>query len=199
MAIITSHEFARQLLAGPNRQLIITPRQSPEGDETTKTADAPATTVGHDWIEIHAACEAAAITVECEYSHTAEQIASFKKIVTAHMEQLPAGEWRRLRSMCNLRKPPAASDSAPNLSPKELTDVAFCEDGMKISELLTPPRGSSGSSVSTASDWSADQIGMIEGAPVYYIAKPGIYAYGPEGAPTILSIWITHPSYPPGW
>ena len=114
---------------------------------------------------------------------------AFKLIVLTHIcDHLPAAEWARLRSLAGGSGPQHAPQLAAGAGPKELSEAAMCEDGMPLSELLNAWGG------------SADEIGRLDGHPVYYFRRMGIYAWSVSpDAPSMLSIWVTHPAYPPGW
>lgn len=47
---------------------------------------------------------------------------------------------------------------------------------------------------------TAEQIGEIDGKPVYFNRTAGIYGYADsEDAENMLDLWLTSPHYPPGW
>jgi len=114
---------------------------------------------------------------------------AFKQIVRSHLGgKLPAEEWTRLRALAGRPGPQPALPATTDAGPEELIDAAMSEDGMPMSELLN------------AWGESADMIGQLDGHPVYYFRGRGIYAWSVSpDAPSMLSVWVTHPAYPPGW
>lgn len=114
----------------------------------------------------------------------------FIDITSTHIRQLPNSEWVKFRQLCTGPRPPAPPDEDkpdPSVPPHELAREAMSEDGMSLNELIQ-------------SFPNNITIGSIEGQPVYYFIEQGIYAWGQNPAtPTILTIWLTYPAYPPGW
>ncbi len=77
----------------------------------------------------------------------------------------------------------------PKASPEELIAAAVTHDGISVDEIIIPKFR-----VRT------DEIGTIEGAPVFYIKGEGIYFWGADRTTrATLNVWLTHPAYPPGW
>ncbi len=116
----------------------------------------------------------------------------FKTIVLQHIfTSLDPSEWTRLRSLGNGPRPFGPGlIYASEATPEMLLAKAVCEDGISIEETLTSSKFKA----------SAVEIGQIEGQPVYYVNKEGIYLWGldPREGYT-LNFWVTHPAYPPGW
>lgn len=114
----------------------------------------------------------------------------FKAAVLKHIrEMLGADEWARLRSMAAYWSRFQNRNATADLkaTPEKLFDTAFSEVSISVQETLVP-------------GFKLVDIGRIEGQPVYYVERRGIYLWGlrPDSRPT-LSFWITYPAYPPGW
>jgi hypothetical protein len=44
------------------------------------------------------------------------------------------------------------------------------------------------------------KIGTIQDRPIYFIVEEGIFAWAlTDSEEDMLSLWLTYPSYPPGW
>lgn len=118
---------------------------------------------------------------------------AFKSIVLKHLqEQLPESEWLRLRALKNKQSPLPQEDAKHELqavvTPEQLVKAALVDEGMPLDVLLTAFKN------------TAVEIEKLEGQPVYYFEGKGIYVWAPShDAFGHLSVWITHPAYPPGW
>lgn len=114
----------------------------------------------------------------------------FKAVVQAHLEALPAEEWQRLRAVGQDRwryvggMPPLTEP----VDPETLGEEALYEDARSFNRALT------------GFEENASEIGVVEGRSVVYIAGCGIYLWAPHptDGPT-MTLWITHPAYPPGY
>lgn len=116
-------------------------------------------------------------------------IERFKLCVLRHIkEELPSEEWTWLREhaedqVCGLMPPEPVDVLA---SPDDLVERHIHEDSLRVADILRVHPGL--------------PIAEIDGEPVYYCPKTGIYLWGqsPEHGFS-LSFWISHPAYPPGW
>jgi hypothetical protein len=117
-------------------------------------------------------------------------IPGFKKIVLRHLQDhVPQDEWARLRELSLTRKGPhPAEERVPNVTVEQLVELAVSEDSLPLRELMNGFVKESG------------EIGQLLGQPVYYFTSRGIYAWSVSlDAPSMLSLWVTHLAYPPGW
>lgn len=114
----------------------------------------------------------------------------FKAVVLPHLKALPAGEWRRLRAVGadQSRYVGGIPPLAEPVTPETLVDGALCEDDWSFAHALA------------GFEDHAEEVGVIEGRPVSYIVGMGIYLWTPHptDGPT-MTLWITHPAYPPGY
>lgn len=119
--------------------------------------------------------------------------AAFAAIVLAHLkEHMPAPEWAYLRKHATESSPlspeKARRDQSLIETPEQLVTVALAEDGLSMKELMN------------AFGKFSVEIARLEGVPVYYFNLKGIYAWSPAPSDvSMLSVWVTHPAYPPGW
>ena len=114
----------------------------------------------------------------------------FKAVVLAHLKALPAEEWQRLRAVGQdrLRYVGGMPPLTEPVDPETLVDEGLCEDDWTLNRALA------------GFEENARAIGAVEGRPVVYIAGCGIYLWAPHptDGPT-MTLWITHPAYPPGY
>lgn len=126
-----------------------------------------------------------------EESHLYQYIKPFQDVVLKHIEQrLDPLEWIRLRSFAA-----SAKRYAPGLSqtyskfakPEELVIGSTWEDTVSVSNVMNP-------------DDTPEEIGLIDGLPVYYLPGRGIYIFGETYfSDKTLTFWVTTPAYPPKW
>lgn len=115
----------------------------------------------------------------------------FKAAVLKHIaEKLDAVEWVRLRSMAANKKrwmPGIGNTFDATASAATLVEKWTREDSASIWAVMQKGR-------------TPIEIGLIDGYPIYYIERKGIYVFGEQiySSPT-LSFWVTHPAWPPGW
>ena len=119
-------------------------------------------------------------------------VEQFKAMVLKHIaDRLPESEWQRFRTMSTNRARASLRgvEPQPQASPVELVSMAMSQDGMTLAETLPPPFMR-----------LAVEIGMVACQPVFYVSGEGIYVWArdPEMRP-VLSVWLTHPAYPPNW
>ena len=77
----------------------------------------------------------------------------------------------------------------PQATPAELVSMALTEDAMTLLDALPAPLKN-----------KAVEIAAIAGQPVYYLHGEGMYVWARDRiSRTILSVWLTHPAYPPSW
>lgn len=117
----------------------------------------------------------------------------FKAVVLEHVNEiLGAEEWLNFRSMCaNQRRfiNPHKDSADLDATPETLFDAACSDDGISVEKTLVPTFKA-----------VAVVIGQIEGQPVYYVTGQGIYLWGQQPTSnSTLSLWLTHPAYPPNW
>lgn len=116
----------------------------------------------------------------------------FRKLVLEHiLDTLGGSEWRRLRALAADRRRwmigAEESDLDLDISPEALVRAAVSEDAVAIGRILEGP-------------FRPVRIGEIGAEPVFYLDGQGVYLWMPdEDVPITLSLWITHPAYPPGW
>lgn len=114
----------------------------------------------------------------------------FKAVVLPHLNALPAEEWRRLRAVGvdRSRYVGGISPLTEPDCPETLLEEALYEDGWSFNHALA------------GFEENAREIGVVEGRPVIYIVGCGIYLWAPHpiDGPT-MTLWITHPAYPPGY
>ncbi len=116
----------------------------------------------------------------------------FGRLVLEHIQDaLGDAEWRRLRALVADRRRwmigAEEPDLALDISPEALVDTAISEDAIAIGRILEGP-------------FRPIRIGEIGGESVFYLDGQGVYLWMPdEDVPITLSLWITHPAYPPGW
>jgi hypothetical protein len=115
----------------------------------------------------------------------------FRIAVLQHInETLGQQEWDRLRSFARNERRHAIRGQAVDLSmsPDTLVQAAVSKDAMTIDEVLTPFKA------------KAVVVGVVAGKPLFYVAGEGIYVCESTEMPgTVLSVWLTHPAYPPSW
>lgn len=119
-------------------------------------------------------------------------VSEFKSAVLAHIAGvLPASEWDRLRAIAvdPARSRVQGLESLPQATPAELVSAALSFDDMTLSEALPKPFTPFVSVVASGATWT-----------VYYVSGEGIYVWAPhlESEP-VMSVWLTHPAYPPSW
>lgn len=114
---------------------------------------------------------------------------AFKRIVVAN-----AGEHEPAYLLAVCWDQGAAVPGVPSpslqsgLALSDWADLHLSESAMPLSAWLNFANG------------EAEVIGEIEGQPVYFNRKAGIYAYASApDAGIILELWLTSPHYPPGW
>lgn len=116
----------------------------------------------------------------------------FKAVVLQHLrESLPNGEWKRLRDYAEHTRQSRLVEFEfdPTATPETLLNEALSEGSISVNQTLIPNFRA-----------QAVEIGSIAGQPVHYINRQGIYLWGLEPEKGFsLSVWVTHPAYPPGW
>ncbi len=116
----------------------------------------------------------------------------FKAAVLEHLrEELPADEWKRLRDYAEHTRQSRLVEFEfdPTATPETLLNEALSEGSISVNQTLIPNFRA-----------QAVEIGSIAGQPVHYINRQGIYLWGLEPEKGFsLSVWVTHPAYPPGW
>ena len=107
----------------------------------------------------------------------------FAAVVLAHIKtELPEGEWEYLRQF-------AGYALSCVFTPEGLVSEAIEESQLSVNETLIPEFRR-----------LSIVVGTIEGQPVHYVSGEGIYIWAPRPEKCwTLSLWLTHPSYPPGW
>ena len=117
---------------------------------------------------------------------------AFKAVVLEHVTQvLSAAEWRRFRSMSTdeTRSSRRGEQAQPQATPAELVSMAMTEDAITLLDALPAPLKN-----------KTVEIATIAGQAVYYVRGEGIYVWARDlRSRTILSVWLTHPAYPPCW
>ena len=121
-----------------------------------------------------------------------QEKALFKEIIISHINSmLPADEWARFRALSQneARSSLRGTVAKPDATPAELVEMALTEDAMTLADALPRPFRA-----------AAGKVGSISGQPVYYVQGEGIYLWARDPASqTVLSVWLTHPAYPPNW
>lgn len=122
-----------------------------------------------------------------------EQRDQFKALILKHVNDvLPKEEWVWLheRALDQLAGVMPYPEVDPDATPEQLINENVCEDGSVPVDSLVPMFNQHG----------VTEIGLIEGKPVLYLERTGIYLWDPK-IPTghYLSFWISFPAYPPGW
>jgi len=117
----------------------------------------------------------------------------FKAIVLKHLqEECSEAEWARLRALKDRQSPfeheTAERERRAVVTREQLVQAALTDEGIPLGEFR-----------STFNNKEIE-IDKLDGEPVYYFKNKGIYAWAPSNnANCHLSIWVTHPAYPPGW
>lgn len=117
--------------------------------------------------------------------------AAFKSIVLAHMNALPADEWKRLRELAldKSRNSCGTDETRALATREEIVASATSQAGISVDEILIPKFRA-----------NAQEIGSLDGQPVFYVNGAGIYFWGPNPTSrSTLNLWLTYPAYPPGW
>jgi hypothetical protein len=112
----------------------------------------------------------------------------FAAVVLNHIHnELGSEEWLRFRSLCELAGPEADEPADRHCTPSRLVWKAMSEEGMSLRQ--------------TAQLWGDAMrlIGMADGRHVFFFNELGVYATACENRRRSLSIWLTHPAFPPGW
>jgi len=125
--------------------------------------------------------------IECLDTHRE----AFKSLVLQHLRGLPFDEWQRLRSFAADRSRYADKQDRADLAatPEQLIDAVLSESSISVAETLVPPFLK-----------RTIEIGTIASQPVLYVNGHGIYLWGLEPKLGLtLSVWVTHPAYPPDW
>lgn len=125
----------------------------------------------------------------------AEHVPAFAQVVLYHARDvLPAEELRKWREYSQRGLniftgqlfPPPTPD--PELPLEDLLERAVGEPAANIQIWLDAAGG------------SAEPIGLVAGAPVYYFRRQGAYLWAPAGGTRyFLDFYLTWPAYPPGW
>lgn len=126
---------------------------------------------------------------DIDLSHNFE---AFKSLVIQHVtHKMTTIEFNRYREMSINSNRSLHPDLKSNISLtlKELLDEAISEDSLSVKEIIK-----------SMQEHGLDVIGEIYGEPVYFVNGQGIYFWGesPESLP-VITIWLTHPAYPPNW
>jgi len=118
---------------------------------------------------------------------------AFDGEVLRHLQAMPDEEWGRLRAFGNdARRFVNHNDVAlPHLSREELVERFVSVDGMSIDDVLMPGYKE-----------KAIEIAQIEGRPLFYIHREGVYVMEEKRTgciPMTRALWVTMPAYPPTW
>ncbi len=121
-----------------------------------------------------------------------DKFEGFKSLVTQHVtHKMTTIEFNRYREMSMNSKRSLHPDLKANasLTLTELLDESISEDGLSVNEITK-----------SMQKHGLDVIGEIDGEPVYFVNGEGIYFWGksPESFP-VITVWLTHPAYPPNW
>lgn len=120
---------------------------------------------------------------------SAAYMTQFQAAVLAHLKQhVSEEEWVRFRKLAaeGLQEEPI--EGSELWTREELVNEAPTIGGESLQELLD------------AYDTDDTQvIGKIEESPLFYVESAGIYAWALTLDDDVLSVWLTAPSYPPGW
>jgi hypothetical protein len=112
---------------------------------------------------------------------------SFKTAVLNHItNQLPAEEWIWLRAqgynqVMGLCQPPG---SDLDLRPDQLVAQHITVDDTGLNEILAA--------------YPVEVIDKVEGQPLYYSKKTGLYLWGQNDQGSCLTCWISFPTFLPG-
>lgn len=116
----------------------------------------------------------------------------FKAAVLAHItDKLPVSEWERFRAIAAdpERARVRGLPPVPNATPAELVDAAVSQDGVTLDVALPRAFNSMVSVAASGDGWT-----------IYYVTGEGIYVWAPyEEREQVMSVWLTHPAYPPSW
>jgi hypothetical protein len=127
---------------------------------------------------------------ESNFIYSRDTRDQFKAIVLKHLtEHVSDDAWFELRDYAKVG-PRVIGPGAvyEELTREQLVKTGMSEAGLGLGDVLTPKFRD-----------SAEVIGEIEGAPVYYVVGTGIYVWGQPQKGFVLELWITQPAYPPGW
>ena len=127
---------------------------------------------------------------------TQQQRDQFKALIRKHVaEVLPEEEWIWLRER--------ASDQIAGVMPRPLVDPTETPEQL-IDNNICEDSGESTDQIIAGLCLRATEIGFIDGRPVRYLERTGIYMWDipaetDSDASSSLSFWISYPSNPPGW
>jgi hypothetical protein len=115
----------------------------------------------------------------------------FKAAVLAHIvDVLPVSQWDRFRAIA--ADPASGKVQGPALiplaTPADLVSAALSQDDLTLAESLPKPYRP-----------LVEEIGAVAGMPVFYVSGEGVYLWSADEKSDVLSIWLTHPAYPPSW
>ena len=114
------------------------------------------------------------------YFYSQNTIDAFRSVVLNHLKTSVSDEqWQELRGLSGTNK---------EITRDELVNNWFVEGNLSINDILTGPIRD-----------QAEEIGRVDGSPVFFIKGGGIYAWGKPNASFSLDVWITWPAYPPIW
>lgn len=127
------------------------------------------------------------------YDYSTHHFDAFKLLVNQHVtHEMSTIEYNAYRE-ASLNKNHSFMNASfiPNalISLKELLDIATCEEGLAVNELINSVK---------INEFKI--IGNIDNQPVYFLNGKGVYFWGeaPDSLP-IISVWLTFPAYPPNW
>lgn len=117
---------------------------------------------------------------------TATQKADFKRIVLDHIQsRLDRDEWASFRERAANQSRWAGGPFYPDATPAELVEKATTEDTMPITAL--------------SKHGTAQALVAVDGQPVLFFPRSGIFAWAPSDESPSLMLWLTDPAFPPGW
>lgn len=119
-----------------------------------------------------------------------ESIDQFKATVLEHLNaRVSDEEWSCFREHAqDGQRVVGPGCDFEELSRAELVASCFSESNLSIGDVLVAKFKE-----------SAEVIGEIESAPVYYVRESGFYVWGQPDQGFTLDLWITWPAYPFGW
>lgn len=128
-----------------------------------------------------------------EAPQSADAARAFEVEVLRHLQAMPDAEWARLRAFGNdAHRFVNHNDVAlPSLTREELVERFVSVDGCSIDDVLVPGYRE-----------KAIQIAQIEGRPVFYVQREGVYVMEEARTgclPMTRALWVTMPAYPPTW
>lgn len=117
--------------------------------------------------------------------------AEFRDSVLAHItDTLSTSEWDRFRVIA--ADPASAKiqglQPLAHAAPAELVAAAMSQDDLTLDESIPPPYRP-----------LVEVVASVAGMPVYYVAGEGVYLWAADSSSDVLSVWLTHPAYPPSW